>query len=168
LSKRHGKTERGTVSSIKGRRTYDRIDYSFENVQEAIKEEQDQSEQAQKEVASTVLTWGSKKDYRVCKGQPYLNMTKITSIKNILSVACGCHHTLVVTQEGKLYGWGKNTEKQISPSCRESISSPAEVHGLGEVKAAAAGWGHSLVLDSEGRVYAWGYGKDGQLGLGHR
>ena len=63
-----------------------------------------------REAGSTVLTWGSKKDYRVCKGQPsQLGMTKISSIKNIVSVTCGYHHTLATTEEGKLFGWGKNT-----------------------------------------------------------
>ena len=64
------------------------------------------------ETASTLLTWGSKKDYRVCKGKPAVlspNLTHITSINNVVSISCGFHHTLAVTKEGAVFGWGKNT-----------------------------------------------------------
>lgn len=116
-----------------------------------------------------MLVWGSKKDYRVCKGQQTkLNMIKVTTIKNIKMVACGYHHTLVVTEEGRVYGWGKNTEKQLCSSHKESLSSPFEIEGVAMVKQIAAGWGHSLAVTTDGQMYAWGYGKDGQLGQGNK
>jgi alpha-tubulin suppressor-like RCC1 family protein len=54
-------------------------------------------------------------------------MTKLTSIKNIKQIVCGYHHTLIVTVEGHVYGWGKNTEKQILPSDRDSIAIPTNL-----------------------------------------
>jgi len=36
-------------------------------------------------------------------------MIKLNTIKNIKQVVCGYHHTLVLTSEGQVYGWGKNT-----------------------------------------------------------
>ena len=57
-----------------------------------------------------MIVWGSKKDHRVCKGQGFkLNMIRVTAIKNIKSIVCGYHHSLVVTVDGQLFGWGKNT-----------------------------------------------------------
>ena len=107
-----------------------------------------------------VLVWGCKKDYRVCRGQSNpLKMTRISNLGLIKSVTCGYHHTLVITKEGQLFGWGKNTERQVSHSSKDSISSPTPVLGF-ESKAsmAAAGWGHNFLLTEEGKVYAWGYG----------
>jgi alpha-tubulin suppressor-like RCC1 family protein len=77
-------------------------------------------------------------------------MIRISSLGSIRAVVCGYHHTLVVTREGKLFGWGKNTDKQILPLNRESVASPTEILGVGTVRTVAAGWGHSLAVTEEG------------------
>lgn len=46
----------------------------------------------------------------MCKGVPSdLSMISVSNLGKIKSVVCGYHHTLVITREGKLFGWGKNT-----------------------------------------------------------
>lgn len=39
-------------------------------------------------------------------------------IENIASkvtkIACGANHSLAITEEGKLYGWGSNSKMQLS------------------------------------------------------
>ena len=63
-----------------------------------------------------------------------------------------------------LYGWGKNTEKQIIDVQKDSIASPTLIKDIKRVKEAVGGWGHSLILTYDGEIYTWGYGNDGQLG----
>ena len=73
-----------------------------------------------------MMVWGCKKDFRVCKGEANkLNMIRINHLGKISAVVCGYHHTLAVLEDGRVFGWGKNTEKQVNQSNRESISAPA-------------------------------------------
>jgi hypothetical protein len=67
-------------------------------------------------------------------------------LSNVVAIAAGCHHSLALTAEGRVVGWGDNYDgKMIMPS------------GLSNVVAIAAGWTHSLALTAEGRVVAWGF-----------
>lgn len=111
--------------------------------------------------------WGCKKDFRVCKGDSSgLGIVRISNLGKIRAVVCGYHHTLAITQEGCVFGWGKNTERQLINCEKDSISTPTQIKSIKKVQAAAAGWGHSLALTFDGELYSWGYGKDGQLGHG--
>lgn len=84
-------------------------------------------------------------------------------------LACGRAHTLVATDDHKVYGFGVNTEHQLGLNSPEfQHTEPALITALNglEIKQLAAGAEHSVALTDKGTAYVWGGGKEGQLGLG--
>ncbi|KAF2536959.1 hypothetical protein F2Q68_00019006 [Brassica cretica] len=62
----------------------------------------------------------------------------------ICQISGGWRHTVALTSDGKLYGWGWN-KKVVQVSC---------------------GWRHTLAVTERNNVFAWGRGTNGQLGIG--
>ncbi|KAG5412303.1 hypothetical protein IGI04_008622 [Brassica rapa subsp. trilocularis] len=62
----------------------------------------------------------------------------------ISQISGGWRHTMALTSDGKLYGWGWN-KKVVQVSC---------------------GWRHTLAVTERNNVFAWGRGTNGQLGIG--
>ncbi|KAI8520526.1 hypothetical protein Bbelb_002800 [Branchiostoma belcheri] len=83
-------------------------------------------------------------------------------------VACGRSHTLVATEDGKLYAFGNNGESQLGVTSMQTSPSPVLVESMTaqNIIALSAGTDHSAALTGDGKVYVWGGGSEGQLGLG--
>ncbi|EEC03026.1 regulator of chromosome condensation, putative [Ixodes scapularis] len=89
----------------------------------------------------------------------------------VVLVACGRAHTLVATDDLKVYGFGMNTEHQLGLDSQEfQHTEPALIRSLTglQIKQLAAGAEHSIALTDKGVAFVWGCGKEGQLGLGTR
>ncbi|CAN7947055.1 unnamed protein product, partial [Ixodes pacificus] len=89
----------------------------------------------------------------------------------VVLVACGRAHTLVATDDFKVYGFGMNTEHQLGLDSQEfQHTEPALIRSLTglQIKQLAAGAEHSIALTDKGVAFVWGCGKEGQLGLGTR
>ena len=89
------------------------------------------------------------------------------SITGVTAVAGGLAHTLARTFDGKVYGWGLNTNGRLGTGDTTASSKPIYLSNLSNVVAVAAGDIHSLALTSDGRVFGWGGNAARQLGLGH-
>lgn len=78
-------------------------------------------------------------------------------------VACGWAFTILLSENGKLYGIGTSKWNELSgPSSKELVEiDPA---GLKDIVAVVCGWRHVVSLDKHGHVYGWGWGRHGQLG----
>ncbi|XP_013135063.1 PREDICTED: uncharacterized protein LOC106100654 [Papilio polytes] len=104
-------------------------------------------------------------------------------IGRVLDVACGRHHTLILTENG-LYAAGDNRYGQlgVGRAWAGAGGSVGEAAGAGGAllhvrtpqrapaapfAAVAAGHYHSAALDLGGRLYTWGWGVHGQLCLGN-
>jgi alpha-tubulin suppressor-like RCC1 family protein len=108
-------------------------------------------------------------------------------LTNIVAVADGAFHSLVLKKDGTIIGWGQNTYGQlnipaglsnvvaISAGLRHSLALLANgtvlgwsdsianaPTGLSNVVAIAAGSDYSLALKADGTVTAWGINDDGQ------
>ena len=101
---------------------------------------------------------------------------------NVISIACGDNHGLVVRTDGSVYSWGANASKQLGLGgtntadrvAPQKVQAGANDYGpsapisgggtLSEAISVAAGANHSLVLTREGNVFAWGANNNGQLG----
>lgn len=89
-------------------------------------------------------------------------------------VACGGHHALLVTPEGRVFAWGKNNVGQLGngEASNEGVPSPTAVPPLVNLEDAEkvnrvyAGYGHSALLTSRGNVFVAGDNGLGQLGTG--
>lgn len=90
------------------------------------------------------------------------------------SISCGSGHTICVTDEGKLYGWGLSNYGQLGFKQDSVIEkggiqlTPKLIKVLDHKNIAqvACGLEYSLFLDSVGSVYACGNGTQGQIGQG--
>ncbi|XP_063532563.1 uncharacterized protein LOC134743150 [Cydia strobilella] len=99
-------------------------------------------------------------------------------IGRVVDVACGRHHTLILTENG-IYAAGDNSYGQLGVGAAWGgaeagggalLRARARARGPGgdtaPVTAVAAGHYHSAAVDQGGRLYTWGWGVHGQLGLG--
>lgn len=89
--------------------------------------------------------------------------------KRIVQVACGEHHSLVVTDKGDVYAWGRGFEGQLGLSRSTQIAATPQYlkafYGTPVVYVAAGAY-YSLAITKDGSVWGWGEAKLGQLGMG--
>ena len=58
--------------------------------------------------------WGYAKDSRVFSGKIIKNgIVKSNVDYDLINITCGAHHSFFISDKGNLYGWGKNSEKQV-------------------------------------------------------
>ncbi|XP_072254755.1 RCC1 and BTB domain-containing protein 1 [Pyxicephalus adspersus] len=89
--------------------------------------------------------------------------------KKVIQVACGSHHSLVLSLEGEVFAWGYNNCGQIGTGTTSNQPVPRKVSAQLQSKtvvAVAAGPTCSMAITDNGQVYGWGYNGTGQLGLG--
>ncbi|XP_041043914.1 uncharacterized protein LOC121277979 [Carcharodon carcharias] len=104
------------------------------------------------------------KEFSIMKPQ----LLKSLSMRNIIQVACGNHHSLALSKDGKLFAWGQNTYGQLGLGTKgDSEHSPQCVTSLTGMPVAqiTAGGEHSFALSLSGAVFGWGRNNHGQLGL---
>ncbi|MEW5302121.1 MAG: hypothetical protein WDW36_004931 [Sanguina aurantia] len=96
--------------------------------------------------------------------------TKVIGLEgqNIVNVRCGWRHSIVVTEDGRMYtfGWGKYGQCGHGEASDQAVPRMVEALEGVQVSAVAGGWRHTLAGDKHGNLYAWGWNKFGQLGLG--
>ena len=108
--------------------------------------------------------------------------TKVPNLSNISKVTCGENHSLALSKDGVVYGWGRNSSLQLSHE-REflavvnpllAIYSPLRINKNLESAIAtdiAAGQEHSIIVTknkNNGETEVFGCGKNnvGQLAFG--
>uniref|UniRef100_A0A7N2MU36 Ultraviolet-B receptor UVR8 n=1 Tax=Quercus lobata TaxID=97700 RepID=A0A7N2MU36_QUELO len=87
---------------------------------------------------------------------------------HISQISGGWRHTMAITSDGKLYGWGWNKFGQVGAGDNEDHCSPVQVKFPHEQKVVqiSCGWRHSLAVTEKQNVFSWGRGTNGQLGHG--
>jgi alpha-tubulin suppressor-like RCC1 family protein len=86
---------------------------------------------------------------------------------SVISVWCGAEHTLILTSNKGLLGFGSNEYGQLGLENRrlgKRVFEPAQIK-LPQVLSVACGTQHSMALTVEG-VFAFGRNNYGQLGIG--
>lgn len=83
-------------------------------------------------------------------------------------VAGGGLHSVAVTDDGRVYAWGRNTSGAVGDGVPGDRLSPTAIAmpGAAPVAAVAAGGDFSLALTDDGRLFAWGANGARQLGDG--
>ena len=129
-------------------------------------------------VASTLeeelLTWGNGFSGQLGHGdredrtRPAKLGREVFGGSAVTMVSCGGHHTMVVTEAGRIFTFGCGYGGQLGHGDRNDRDVPAEVGAAlfraARVVFAAAGCMHSGVATSEGRAWTWGAGAFGRLG----
>jgi RCC1 and BTB domain-containing protein len=87
--------------------------------------------------------------------------------ESIVDISCGCCHSLVLTQTGHVYGFGRNDYGQIGCTNYPHQLTPIKINGFNNEKviSVSCGYEHSLALTEYGEVYGWGRNDLGQLGI---
>ena len=89
--------------------------------------------------------------------------------KKAKEVSCGGSHTIVRTENGRLYSFGSGADGQLGHCNFDDKLTPTLIEAPFEGKfvvQVTCGLKHSMALTSEGRLYTWGKGADGRLGHG--
>ncbi|XP_021900332.1 ultraviolet-B receptor UVR8 isoform X2 [Carica papaya] len=86
----------------------------------------------------------------------------------ISQIAGGWRHTMALTSDGKLYGWGWNKFGQVGVGDDVDHCSPVQVKFPHDQKVAqiSCGWRHTVAVTEQQNVFSWGRGTNGQLGHG--
>ena len=87
-----------------------------------------------------------------------------------VAVAAGMAHSLVLTDTGDVYAWGRNAEGQLGDGTMTGSLVPKLIEALGAgddpVVKISSGGRHNAVLCKSGVAYTWGFGAFGQLAIG--
>ncbi|KAH7722051.1 hect domain and RLD 4 [Aphelenchoides avenae] len=103
----------------------------------------------------------------LAKSDP-VHVSELSDLKvKAVQVACGANHTVVLTEEGRVFGFGSDSFGQLGGGKRSEQQHPKVVSELlgTAISSIACGRCHTLAL-SNGRVYAFGLNGSGQLGDG--
>jgi alpha-tubulin suppressor-like RCC1 family protein len=120
-----------------------------------------------------VYSWGRDDFGQLAHGRSQRFVSKprfVASLENevITSIHMGEFHGVAVTNDGRLFSWGKNQCGQVGNGNRNNVSMPIQIEAL-ETKtiiAAAAGSGHTAAITQDGQLWMFGSGRSGELGRG--
>ena len=99
----------------------------------------------------------------------------LKDVIKVVGVAAGYHHTVICTDEGRVWTFGNGDCGQLGHAELTGHGDkpnlevvPRIVEGLKDVKVVvvAAGYDHTVICTDEGRVWTFGHGPYGQLGHG--
>ncbi len=119
--------------------------------------------------AGQLFSWGSGVDGALGLGDTsdrliptrVPNMTNIVVIGNTLG-----QFSLAIDDQGQLWGWGRNAERQLGDGTTASRSTPKRITTIGPVVGCRGGEYSGYAALADGSLWAWGEGDNGQIGDG--
>lgn len=108
-------------------------------------------------------------DFSVTYQRTASEVTLLTRVGKVVSVATGRGFTLAVLASGAIYSFGFGQHGQLGHGECENSNRPKRIQSLGSyhIVSVAAGDRHSLAIDNEGACWSWGCNDRGQLYLCH-
>ena len=82
---------------------------------------------------------------------------------NIKSICCGDAHTLILQNDGTLWGCGRNAEGQLGLGDKTGRTTFTKI--ANDVKSVYCGQYYTLILKNDGTLWSCGQNTNGQLGL---
>ena len=86
--------------------------------------------------------------------------------ESIAHISCGQSHSLLLTSQGKVYGWGANDYGQVGCGLQSSskVARITHLKFTKSIKAINCAFDRSFAITTDGLVYSWGYNQTCQLG----
>jgi alpha-tubulin suppressor-like RCC1 family protein len=82
-------------------------------------------------------------------------------------ISAGGYHTLAIAQDGTLWAWGDNNNKQLGNNSAVTYqTTPVQISSERNWMFVSAGEYYSLAIKKDGTLWAWGRNDYGQLGDG--
>ncbi|KVH87985.1 Regulator of chromosome condensation 1/beta-lactamase-inhibitor protein II, partial [Cynara cardunculus var. scolymus] len=119
-----------------------------------------------------VQSWGRNQNGQLGLGttEDSLVPQKIEAFQGVTikMVAAGAEHTVAITEDGELYGWGWGRYGNLGLGDRTDRNIPEKASVINGEKMilVACGWRHTISVSSSGGLYTYGWSKYGQLGHG--
>ena len=79
----------------------------------------------------------------------------------------GWHHTICLSDSGKVYSFGKNDLGQLGLGHYDSVLHPTHLSTLSKIRAISCGYHFTVCIDEEGIAWSFGENGCGQLGTGN-
>ena len=94
--------------------------------------------------------------------KPFL-INELTDV-NIKQISCGAFHTLLLSTDGLVFGWGDNKYGQIGCGQNDTNELITQLKGLPKIKSIHCSMNMSFAVTDNGFVYSWGHNKNHCLG----
>ena len=100
-----------------------------------------------------------------------LDIGAIDNIDNAVMIATGYKHNLVLTEDGTVWAFGKNSTGQLGDGTTDSSNVPVQVdfsaaNNAGRIIQVVASSDSAYALDDKGQVWGWGTDDYANLGRG--
>lgn len=82
-------------------------------------------------------------------------------MNNIRKISSGSFFSFALSDEGKLFSWGKNNYGQVASGTQKQdlkVIEPLEINLPYKVQDIFAGEEHAALITEDGEAYTWGYG----------
>ena len=90
-----------------------------------------------------------------------------TNADDIKSVYCGGYHTLILKNDGTLWGCGDNSYGQLGLGDTANRNTFTQITtNTDNIKSVCCGYYHTFILENDGTLWSCGRNNYGQLGLG--
>jgi len=83
---------------------------------------------------------------------------------DVIEVSSGDFHTMIIKEDGSLWGWGGNFYGTLGDGTNETRRSPVWI--MDDVVAVSAGYEHTMAIREDGSLWGWGSNFHGELGDG--
>jgi alpha-tubulin suppressor-like RCC1 family protein len=107
----------------------------------------------------TVWGWGANWSGQLGDGTgPRDSVTPVQAvgISNAASIACGAFHSLALTKDGILYGWGEDFDGELADPAQNKQPLPIPLAQITNGISISGGAYSTAVLTSDGTIYTWG------------
>lgn len=114
----------------------------------------------------TVYSWGWARNNLLGYEYPVSsNFTPqiIPNLDDVKSIEAGRNHTLVLKNDGTIWGFGSNTVKQLANDTI-TTTSPVAIPYFDNIKSISTKGNYNIVLKNDGTLWGWGQSQFGELG----
>ena len=81
-----------------------------------------------------------------------------------MACACGCYHTITLSNDGTVHSFGRNKEGELGLGHNNDVPLPTLIPNLPQINMISCGWYFTVCVDHEG--FIWSFGKN--LGTGNK
>ncbi|XP_011308145.1 secretion-regulating guanine nucleotide exchange factor [Fopius arisanus] len=118
-----------------------------------------------------IITWGDNKWGQLGADFNHVKVHRVPlklskRISGIKKLRCGWTHTGVLTEDGKIFTWGRNTYGQLGHPRRETPWIANDVIDISDIKQFEIGSEHNIALNNRGEIFSWGWNEHGNCGNG--